>query len=122
MKPTVALAVLLTACVPHAPQPAVATVCPEVQAVAPPVAAPAAPTPAVTATKGYHAAEARESGAVTKGDATVGYITEIHSADQMAREALRQLVAQDGHPTATAIAAAKRSLDDLVSALEATPQ
>jgi hypothetical protein len=121
-----ALALLLAACAaqppPLAVPPPVAAVCPDVPAAAVPAPPAKAATAAATATRAYHKAEAAESRAVTGGAATAAYIGEIRQADRLAREALRLLVAQDGHPTPDAIAGAKRSLDDLVTALEATPQ
>jgi hypothetical protein len=96
-------------------------VCPKAaEALSAPAAAPG-PTAATTATKNYHAAERNIAPAVTAGTATAAYIKAVDKADRLAREALRQLVAQDGHPTPDAVAGARRSLDDLVHTLE-TPQ
>ena len=127
MKPAIMLAFALAACAaeppPLAVPPPVAAACPDVvPAAVPPPPATGSPTAAATASKAYHKAEAAESRAVTAHAATANYIGEIRQADALAREALRLLVAQDGHPTEAAIGAAKRSLDDLVTALQATPQ
>ena len=126
MKPALMLALALAACAaeppPLAVPPPVAAACPDVAPPAVPAQPATGPTAAATATKAYHKAEAAESHAVTQTAATAAYIGEIRQADKLAREALRLLVAQDGHPTEAAIASAKRSLDDLVTALEATPQ
>jgi hypothetical protein len=129
MRAMVTLAMLLMAgCAteaPPPPAPAVAVApCPDpvAAAIPAPPTKSAAATPAVTATRAYHGVEATESGAVTKSSATASYIREIRTADRLARDAVRLLVSQDGHPTDKAIATAKSRLDDLVTALEATPQ
>ena len=126
MKPAIMLAFALAACATEPPPlavlPPVAAACPDVMPAAVPAPPATGPTAAATASKAYHKAEAAESRAVTAHAATANYIGEIRQADALAREALRLLVAQDGHPTEAAIGAAKRSLDDLVTALEATPQ
>jgi hypothetical protein len=88
-----------------------------------PAAPPAAnPAPAANAARAYHKVEGGEGRAVTKPGATADSITTIHQANALARKAVADLVAQDGHPTPDRIAAAKRTLDDLIRALEATPQ
>ena len=128
MKPAIMLAFALAACATEPPPlvvlPPVAAACPDVVPAAAATPAPPASgtTAAATASKAYHKAEAAESRAVTAHAATANYIGEIRQADALAREALRLLVAQDGHPTEAAIGAAKRSLDDLVTALESTPR
>jgi hypothetical protein len=88
----------------------------------PPVPPAANPAAAADAARAYHKAESGEGRAVTKPGATADSITTIHQANALARKAVADLVAQDGHPTPDRIAAAKRTLDDLIRALEATPQ
>jgi hypothetical protein len=103
---------------------AVPPIPPAAEACASPVAtagAPAAPsTPATVATRDYRRAEAKIAPAVTGDGATVGYIKAIDRADKLARAALTTLVGEDGHATTVSIAAARKSLDDLIAALEDT--
>jgi hypothetical protein len=102
------------------PPATVAADCPELPAAdAPP---PTRPSAAATATRAYRAVEAAEHHAVTKPGATPASIIGVQNADRRARDALTRLVQQDGNPTPDAIAAARRMLDDLVTALQATPQ
>jgi hypothetical protein len=103
------------------PPATIAADCPEVvpAADAPP---PTRPSAAATATRAYRAVEAAEHHAVTKPGATPASIIGVQNADRRARDALTRLVQQDGNPTPDAIAGAKRALDDLVMALQATPQ
>jgi hypothetical protein len=96
---------------------------PAAEACASPVAATvqaATPTPATVATRDYRKAEAKIAPAVTGDGATVGYIKAIDRADKLARAALTTLVGEDGHATTVSIAAARKSLDDLIAALEDT--
>ncbi|HXA21257.1 MAG TPA: hypothetical protein VNW90_03080 [Acetobacteraceae bacterium] len=97
---------------------------PETAAAVPTPADPptANPAPAADAARAYHRAESGEGRAVTKLGATADSITTIHRANALARKAVADLVAQDGHPTKAAIADAKRTLEDLIHALQATPQ
>jgi hypothetical protein len=102
------------------PPATIAADCPDVPAAdAPP---PTRPSAAATATRAYRAVEAAEHHAVTKAGATPASIVGVQNADRRARDALTRLVKQDGDPTPDAIAGAKRALDDLVMALQATPQ
>jgi hypothetical protein len=93
----------------------------------PPPAAAAAPTPAATpsaataAARAYHATEKSIAPAVTSPAASAAYIRAVDQADKLAREAVRLLVSQDGHPTPDAIAGARRTMDDLIRTLD-TPQ
>ena len=117
------LAVLLSGCAPpavkaSAPPPPV--IAPETQAEAPPPSA-SLTTPAAVATRAYRKAEATEGHAISKPNATAASVSRIRIANELQRKALRALVAQDGHPTKAAIDEAKRTLDDLVRALEEDP-
>ena len=58
--------------------------------------------------------------AVSAGTATAPSIDRIHRSDVATRAAIRRLVAQDGHPTPQAIAAARRALNELIAATQAT--
>ncbi len=116
-----ALLLLLSACAAPEPPPAVA---PDPEPVA--ETAPAAPTtvnhgPAAAAVSGYRRAEKAEAHAVTSPAATADSIGAVREADKLARAAAADLVAQNGQPTAAAIARARRTLDDLIRALEAPP-
>ena len=122
----ITLALILCACDREPPTvvlpPAtIAADCPDVPAAAdaPP---PTRPSAAATATRAYRAVEAAEHHAVTKPGATPASIIGVQNADRRARDALTRLVKQDGAPTPDAVADAKRALDDLVMALQATPQ
>ncbi len=114
------LVLLLSACAaPEPPPPEPATM------VDWPAAPPAAPpptvnhAPAAAAVQGYQKAEKAEAQAVTKPAATADSIGAVREADKLARKAAADLVAQNGQPTAAAIARARRTLDDLIRALEA---
>ena len=82
--------------------------------------ASAKPTAASRATNAYHGLQEREANAVTAPAATASYVRAIHTADDLARTALRELIAQDGHPTDAAIAKARASIEHLVGTLENT--
>ncbi len=116
-----ALLLLLSACaapeVVPAPEAATVTDWPAEPAPAPQPAENHAP--AVAATKGYRQAERGEAQAVTGPAATAESISAVHYADRAARRALRLLIAQDGRPTAAAIALARQTLEELIRALEA---
>ncbi len=113
-----ALLLLLSACAAPELPPAIA---PEPEAVAAPEPPPPAVNhaPAAAAVSGYRRAEKAEAHAVTSPAATAESIAGVHEADKLARAAAADLVAQNGQPTAAAIARARRTLDDLIRALEA---
>ena len=121
-----ALVLLLAACA--APQDAltlppatIAADCPEPpHAAAVPPAPDGKPTAATKATDAYKGLQSREAHAVTAPAATAGYVRAIHSADDLARAALRELIAMDGHPSDAAIAKARDSITHLVQTLETT--
>jgi hypothetical protein len=94
--------------------------CPQVASVNDVAPVPDKPTPATKATAAYHGLQQREANAVTAPAATAPYIRTIHQADEMARKALKELISQDGHPTESAIKAARDSIDHLVQTLETT--
>ena len=100
------------------PPPCCPCACPPAAAAAP-APAPAASSPATTATRAYRQTEKTIAPAVTAPDASAAYIRAVDRADRLAREALRLLVSQDGHPTAEAIARAKSTMDDLIATLDA---
>jgi len=100
-----------------APPPCCPCACPPAATV--PAPAPAASSPATTATRAYRQTEKTIAPAVTAPDASAAYIRAVDRADRLAREALRLLVSQDGHPTAEAIARAKQTMDDLIATLDA---
>jgi hypothetical protein len=114
------LALLLSACVtpPEVPptEPATVTDWPAEPASTPPAVNHG---PAATAVSEYRKAEKAEAHALTKPEATAETINAITRADKLARAAAADLVAQNGQPTAAAIARARRTLDDLIRALEA---
>ena len=99
------------------PPPCCPCACPP--AAATPTPAPAASSPATTATRAYRQTEKTIAPAVTAPDASADYIGAVDRADRLARDALRLLVTQDGHPTAEAITDARRTLDDLIRTLDA---
>ena len=96
---------------------------PEPVATVEPVPEPPAPNhaPANAAVKGYRKAEKAEAQAVTSPAATAESISRIHEADILARKAAADLVSQNGQPTAVAIARARRTLEELIRALD-TPE
>ncbi len=117
-----AILLLLSACAapelpPPPPEPAIVTDWPD----APPAVAPSTANhaPAAAAVQDYQKAEKDEARAVTKPAATADSIGAVREADKLARKAAADLVAQNGQPTAAAIARARRTLDDLIRALEA---
>ncbi len=118
-----ALLLLLSACaateLPPPPEPATVTDWPAAPAAVPPPTVNHAP--AAAAVKDYRQVEAGEAQAVTKPAATADSIGAVRAADKLARAAAADLVAQNGQPTAAAIARARRTLDDLIRALEAPP-
>jgi hypothetical protein len=110
----------LSACaVPELPP----VVIPEPVAVVEPESPPPAANhaPAAAAVKEYRKAEKAEAQAVTKPTATAASIANIHEANKLARKAADELVKMNGQPTAAGIARARRTLDDLIRALEASP-
>ncbi len=116
-----ALLLLLSACaateLPPPPEPATVTDWPAAPAAVPPPTVNHAP--AAAAVQDYQKAEKAEAQAVTKPAATADSIGAVREADKLARKAAADLVAQNGQPTAAAIARARRTLDDLIRALEA---
>jgi hypothetical protein len=117
-----ATVLLLASCAEPEPPPAEPVPVPAPEAAAPAPAPATNPVPAAKAVREYKRAEAAEAHAVTKPGATADSITAIHRANALARKAVADLVAQDGHPTPAAIARARRTLDDLIRTLEAPPQ
>jgi hypothetical protein len=126
IRPTaIAATLLLAACaVPQDPltlPPAtIAADCPQpapVTTTEPPHTAPSA---AVKASSAYSGLQQREARAVTSPAASAGYVRAIHSADDLARAALKALIAEDGKPTDRSIKAARDSIDHLIQTLETT--
>jgi hypothetical protein len=120
MKRLEVVLLLLSACAaPELPAPVPAAVT-DWPVAAPETATPAANhAPATAAVSGYRKAEAAEVHAVTAPTATAASIARVGEADKLARQAVADLVAMNGQPTAAGIAKARRTLEELIRALEA---